>query len=170
MLGAIALLPARIVFVLLRIAAWLLAPLRLGRLMRTVCIPRLQEHPARTTLTVFGIALGVAVVVAVGLVNQSIARTVAATFDEVAGKADLQVSAGSAGFDDTLLERIRSTRGVEQAAPTLQQSVVLRDPRASGQHMLLLGVDMLGSDARFREYASADLAAIKADPLLFLNS
>jgi putative ABC transport system permease protein len=164
-------LPSIAVFVLVRLAAWLFAPFRLGRLLRTVCIPRLQEHPVRTTLTVFGIALGVAVVVAVGLVNRSIADTVAATFDEVGGKADLQVSAGSTGFDQVLLDRIRSVHGVDQAAPTLQQTVVLRDPRAHGQHILLLGVDILGpADSRFREYSSPDLAAIKADPLVFLNS
>lgn len=171
MIARLAALPFTLILGLLQGAALLLAPFKLGRLLRTVSIPRLQEHPMRTALTVFGIALGVAAVIAVVLVNRSIDDGVAATFEEIGGKADLQVNAGSAGFSETLFDAIRATKGVVRATPTLQETVVLRDPRAHGEHLLLLGVDLLGpDDAYFRDYASAELPAIAADPIAFLNS
>lgn len=156
---------------LVHVAALVLAPFRLGRLLRTVSIPRLHEHPTRTALTVFGIALGVAVVIAVALVNRSILGSVASTFERIGGRADLQVSAGSSGFAESLFDTIRETPGVAKATPTLHQTVVLRDSRAAGEHLLLLGVDLLGEDdGYFRDYASDELPAIRADPLAFLNS
>ena len=72
---------------LLMVAAWLLSPFHLGRLLRTVSIPRMREHRARTSLTVLGVALGVAVLIAVRIVSDSVMSGVSATVDNIAGKA-----------------------------------------------------------------------------------
>lgn len=159
------------VLALIRLAAWLLGSLRLGRLLRSVSVPRMQDHRLRTTLTVFGIALGVAMLVAVVIVNDSVVRGVAATVDDLAGKTDLQISAGTSGFNEELLDQVRTTPGVSRAAPILQQAVTIRDPGARGERLLVLGVDMLESDdAELRDYGSKELGAIRRDPLVFLNS
>ena len=118
-----------------------------------------------------GIGLGVAVLVAVVIVNDSVVRGVSATVDEIAGKTDLQISAGSSGFSEDLLAQTRATPGVYQAAPVVQQTVTIRDPKARGERLLVLGIDMLeDQDSFFRSYGSNELSAIRNDPLAFLNS
>jgi putative ABC transport system permease protein len=90
-------------------------------------IPRnLVTRKARTLLTTLGIALGVAAVVATGVVRESATRSVADMFDHAAGRADLAVTnamagiTGGAGFDAVALEHVRMVEGVERAAPLLQ--------------------------------------------------
>jgi putative ABC transport system permease protein len=159
------------VLLLIRGAAWLLRGFRLGRLLRAVSVPRMQDHGLRTTLTVFGIALGVAMLVAVVIVNDSVVRGVSATVDDLAGQTDLQISAGTSGFNEELLEQVRATPGVHKAVPIMQQTVTVRDSQARGERLLVLGVDMLDSDdAYFRNYGSRELDAIRLDPLAFLNA
>jgi putative ABC transport system permease protein len=161
---------ASCVLLLIRAAAWLFEPFRLGRLLRAVSVPRMQSHRLRTTLTVLGIALGVAVLIAVLIVNSSVVRGVEATVDDIAGKTDLQVSAGTSGFSEELLDRVRATEGVHKAVPVVQQTVTIRDPRARGERLLVLGVDMFeDDDESFRSYGSPELAALRRDPLPFLN-
>jgi putative ABC transport system permease protein len=160
-----------LVLLLLRAAAVLLSPLPLGRLLRTVSIPRMEEHRVRTALTVFGVALGVAVLAGVAIVNRNVLGGVARTVDDIAGKADLQVGSGSSGFSESLLDVISAVPGVATISPALQQIATIHDQRARGERVLMLGVDMLGADdAYFRTYGSSDLAAIRKDPLPFLNS
>jgi putative ABC transport system permease protein len=166
-LGAV----AAVVQALSTAAVWSLASFRLGRLLLLVSLPRLREHRLRSSLTVLGIALGVAILVAVVLVNESIVRGVTADVDELAGKTDLQISAGTSGFSESLIEAVRSSAGVVTAVPALQQTVSVRDQRARGERLLLLGVDMLADDDHhFRDYRSPELEAIQQDPLPFLNS
>lgn len=159
------------VLALVALAAWLLAPWRLGRLLQAVSLPRLREHRLRTSLSVFGVALGVAMLVAVIIVNGSVVRGVTATVQDLAGKTDLQVSAGSGGFAETLLERVKASPGVLRAVPSVQQRVTVRDARAPGERLLVLGVDMLSEDdAYFRDYDSGEVEEIRKDSLAFLNS
>jgi putative ABC transport system permease protein len=159
------------VLLLIQLAAWLLAPFRLGRLLRSVSVPRMQDHKLRTSLTVLGIGLGVAVLVAVVIVNDSVVRGVSATVDEIAGKTDLQISAGTSGFSEDLLAQTRATPGVDKAAPVVQQTVTIRDAKARSERLLVLGIDMLeDQDSYFRSYGSNELSAIRNDPLAFLNS
>lgn len=170
-LGSVFAHSASIVLGMVAVVAWTLRPFRLGRLLQSVSMPRLREHRLRTALTVLGIALGVAMLVAVVIVNTSVVRGVTATVEDLAGKTDLQISAGSSGFAETLIESVRSSAGVLRAVPSVQQTVTVRDARSQGERLMLLGVDMLGEDDKyFRDYGSADVEAIRADPLSFLNS
>jgi putative ABC transport system permease protein len=167
-LGSLAL---AVVMIGLYPAAFLLSPFRLGRLLRTVSIPRMREHRVRTTLTALGIALGVAVLVGVVIVSRSIVIGVTQTVDDLAGKADLQVSGSAAGIAEDLLDKVREVPGVYKLTPVMQQIVTLRTARGARERLLVLGVDLLGSeDKYFRDYASKELDAIRRDPLSFLNS
>lgn len=160
-----------LVLALVSLAAWTLGPWRMGRLLQAVSLPRLREHRLRTALSVLGVALGVAMLIAVIIVNGSVSRGVTATVQDLAGKTDLQISAGSGGFSEELLEPVRATAGVLRAVPGIQQTLTVRDPRARSERLLLLGVDMLGEDdAYFRDYASAEIDELRNDPLPFLNS
>lgn len=151
----------------------------LFRLLYTVSLPRFREHPLRTALTVAGVMLGVATLVAVVLVNRSVVGSVQATFDDISGKADWQVAGGSAGIDESLLETLKATPGVYKATPILQKTVRVStqglDPekraQLEGQYLLVLGVDFLGEDDEyFRAYGSQEVDAVKEEPLAFLNS
>lgn len=162
---------ADVVLALVSGVALLVAPTRLGGLLRTITIPRLREHRFRTSLTVMGIALGIAVLIAVALVNRSILGSIAATIDDVTGKADLSVSGGSSGFDAALYDTVTDTPGVYKAAYVVEETTTLRDPKAGSERVLVLGIDFLNADDDyFRTYGSGELHAIHADPILFLNS
>ena len=81
------------------------------------------------------------------------------------------MSAGTDGFSESLLDTIRSQPGVAHAVPLLQQTVTVKDPNVRGERLLVLGVDMLEQeDQQFRKYGSAELDALRKDPLAFLNS
>lgn len=152
-------------------AAVLLRPWRMGRLLERVSLPRIHEHRLRTILTTLGIAIGVAGFVAVMIVNRSIMRGVTSTIDDVAGKADLQISAGTSGFSEDLLDVLREIPGVYKLTPAVQQIATLRTASEQHERVLLLGIDMLGSeDTYFRNYDSKDFEEIRADPLPFLGS
>lgn len=140
-------------------------------MLLSVSVPRLAEHRLRTSLTALGIALGVAMLVAVVVVNDSLMRGILATVDDLAGKTDLQISAGTSGVSEALVERVRAVQGVARAVPVLQQTVTVREPRIRGERLLVMGVDLLeNDDAAFRTYGSPELEAIRNDPVPFLNS
>ena len=88
------------------------------------------------------------------------------TVDRIAGKAQLQVSAGDAGFSEEVLERVQSLREIRAAAPVIEAEA---DPGFAGQgKLLILAVDMTG-DRSLRDYDfdNADEDVID-DPLIFL--
>jgi len=135
-------------------------------LLRLVTWQYVRRHRFRTLLTLLGIAIGVAVFVGMHAANQSVLFSFTRTVDQIAGKTQLQVSAGEGGFDETVLETIQNTPGVAAAAPVIEAMVASGLP---GQgNMLILGVDMTG-DRSLRDYDfdSGDDAVID-DPLVFL--
>jgi ABC-type lipoprotein release transport system permease subunit len=66
------------------------------RLLRTISWRHVRRHRVRTLLTFCGIAMGVAVIIAIALVNRSLTSSFQSTIDQIAGKAVLQVSNGEA--------------------------------------------------------------------------
>lgn len=109
----------------------------------------LQQFPLRAILTVLGIAIGVAAFVAIQLANHSILASFHRTIDAVAGRSTLVVTAGEAGFDETLLVKVRAVEGVRYAAPLIL-SIAPVEGREQ-EVLLVLGVDLLAEEA-FREY------------------
>ncbi len=92
----------------------------MGPLWRWISLRHLRDEGGRTLLTLLGVALGVAVYVAIRLANHSALASFSDTVDVVAGKANLQVVADSQGFDETVFPRIRALAGVRAAAPSVQ--------------------------------------------------
>lgn len=125
-----------------------------------------RRHGLRSLLTAAGIALGVAVFLAVHTVNSSILEAFSETVDRIAGQTELQVMAGEAGVAESVLADVQEVACVGAAAPVIETAV-----RAQGRDegsVLILGVDMTG-DRSLREYSldEADDAVIE-DPLIFL--
>ena len=135
-------------------------------LLRLITWPYLKKHGVRSILTVVGIVLGVAVFVAMHTANEAVFYAFERTVDRIAGAAQLQITAGEAGFPEDILERVQSIPDVQVAVPVIEAPAATHLP---GQgNILILGVDMTG-DRSLREYdlESGDEAVVD-DPLVFL--
>lgn len=135
-------------------------------LLRLISWPYFRKHVLRTALTTAGIVLGVAVFVGMHTANQSVLFAFSRTVDRIAGKTELQVTAGEAGFHEEVLEQVQGAASVRVAVPVIEAVV---DSNLKGQgNLLVLGVDMTG-DRTLRDYDldSGDDAVID-DPLVFL--
>jgi putative ABC transport system permease protein len=135
-------------------------------LLRLISWPYFRKHVLRTTLTTAGIVLGVAVFVGMHTANQSVLSAFSNTVDRIAGKTELQVTAGETGFDEGVLDTVQGASSVRVAVPVIE--AVVDTQIAGAGNMLVLGVDMTG-DRSLRDYdlESGDEAVVD-DPLVFL--
>jgi putative ABC transport system permease protein len=123
----------------------------------------------RTLLTCLGIVLGVAVILAISITNDSTLQSIRDVFNEASGKANLIVQSSAAdgeGFDGAATARIRAAEGVIAAAPSVQAMTLLtRDAKnwqmefsingqAAGNRLMIFGVDAR-VDPDVRQYALA---------------
>lgn len=136
------------------------------------------RHPAQFGLALAGVALGVAVVVAIDLANESARRAFTVATTATAGAATDQITGDSNGFDETLFARLRigteAVPGVRAAAPVVEDFVALAPPAGaaaaapadgssiarSAPVLRLLGLDPW-SEAPFRGFLGGALAAGK---------
>ena len=123
----------------------------MGQIARRSSRRYLFRHPWQMLLAVVGIALGVAVVVAIDLANQSAGNAFALSMESVSGKATHQISGGPAGVPDSLYRRLRLQEGIRDSAPIVQSYVTLEE--APGRTFMLLGVDLF-AERPFRDYLS----------------
>jgi putative ABC transport system permease protein len=135
-------------------------------LLRLISWPYFRRHVLRTILTTAGIVLGVAVFVGMHTANESVLYAFNHTVDRIAGRTELQVTAGETGFNEEVLEQVQASPAVRVAVPVIEAVV---ESRIAGQgSLLVLGTDMTG-DRSLRDYdlESGDEAVIE-DPLIFL--
>lgn len=130
------------------------------RLLRYIALRRVRQQRLRTLITLLGIALGVAVVLAIELANRATIRSVEQMVDEISGAARLSVRGDESGFPDSVLARVVDHPGLKAALPVLEGSLHHEE---TGLNLLVLGVDFLG-DAGPRGY---DLEV--ANPLALLS-
>ena len=135
-------------------------------LLRLLSWPYFRKHILRTVLTTAGIVLGVGVFVGMHAANDRVLRGFSDTVDRIAGRTELQVTAGEAGFAEDFLEVVQSASTVRIAVPVIEALV---DPHIKGEgSLLVLGIDMTG-DRSLRDYDLEDAdAAVIDDPLIFL--
>ncbi len=112
----------------------------------------LRHERGRTALTVLGVALGVAVLVAIDLANESAVASFRRTVDSVAGSAVLTVRGNTAGIPGPAIATIAATGGVTAAAPLIEDNAVYTPPDSeAAESLLLLGVDFLRTTERLDE-------------------
>ena len=92
----------------------------------------------RTLLAVLAIAFGVALGLAVEIINRAAVNELAASLATLSGQADLQVGGPRSGFDESLYPRLASLDGVAAASPIVEMAVALR---ARDEPLTLIGVD-----------------------------
>src|SRR5438445_7751230 len=118
-------------------------------LLRLISWPYFRRHVLRTMLTIAGIVLGVAVFVGMHTANQSVLFAFSRTVDRIAGKTQLQVTAGEAGFPEEILDKVQAASTVRVAVPVIE-NIAETTLRGQGS-LLVLGIDMTG-DRSLRDY------------------
>ena len=122
-----------------------------------------RHHLGQTLLTVLGIALGVAAVVAVDLANSSARRSFALSLQAVTGPSTHFLSGGPGGLDETLYPQLLRELGLDKIAPRVQANV-----RVKGLSFTLLGTDIIAERSmqrhRFTGLQGANLSEIFLHP------
>lgn len=108
----------------------------------------LRHEAGRTLLTVLGIALGVGVLVAIDLANESAVESFRETVTTVAGSAQLEIRGQGTGIPPATVAKVSAVDGVAGLGPLISGDFAF-PPAADGgttESLLLLGVDLLRSE------------------------
>jgi len=109
----------------------------------------LLRRPLQSVLCIIGVALGVAVVIAIDLANVSAARAFNLSTETVAGRATHQIIGSGATISDTVYRRIKVELGIDNAAPIV--SAYATAVELDQQPLRILGIDAF-ADFPFRNY------------------
>jgi len=110
----------------------------------------LLRHPWQLALALLGICVGVAVMVAVDLANESSRQAFRLSMDTINGEATHQIVQGPAGVDETLYVRLRLKEGIRSIAPVVEGYVDIGNIT-----MKVLGIDPF-AEREFRNYSMSD--------------
>jgi putative ABC transport system permease protein len=110
-----------------------------GRLI----LRRLVREPVRTGLTVFAVALGVAVVIAIDLAGQAAAGSFHSSLESLTGNSDLIITE-TGGLDEKLLGRLIQLPYAFEFAPRIEDFASIN---GKGESLPLIGVDLIGQRA-----------------------
>ena len=156
-------------------------------LLRLLTLRSIRTRPVRLLLSAFGIILGVAGILAIGITNQTALESITRLFENTSGKANLVITASEVeteGFKEQVVQKIASYPGVILAVPSVQIQTVLADEAAPSEIGLsffgtslgglsLYGIDPL-LDPEVREYNLTagrflELASAPAEVVLVEN-
>lgn len=166
----------------------MIVPAATGAVLRALAGGAWRDQPGRLVLAVLGIAFGVALGVAVHLINASAANEFNLAIRSLSGEADLVVRAARSGFSETLYPPIASLAGVRAASPALEIDAQLAgrresikivglDPFRAGEvqpHLLSESrrsiVDLLKGDAVLLSQEAADALGLAEGDTLRVNA
>jgi putative ABC transport system permease protein len=118
-------------------------------LVRAAVLRHLLRHPGQLLLAVVGVAMGVAVVVALDLAIQSSRAAFRASSETVSGRATHVILGGPDGLADSTFVAVRLSAGIRGSAPVVEGR--LTSPAIPGRSVRVLGVDPL-SEGPVRPY------------------
>jgi putative ABC transport system permease protein len=147
-------------------------------LTRLLTLRSMRARPLRMLLSTFGIVLGVACIVAIGIANQTALQSITRLFNDTSGRANLiVVSASSAKgerFTESVLRRTAGMDGVAVAIPSFHaQTVLAKDAAAGGLSLNFFGVSLGGLtlygidpvlDTQARQYTISSGQFLSSDP------
>ncbi|MEJ2086633.1 MAG: FtsX-like permease family protein [Acidobacteriota bacterium] len=125
-------------------------------LLHRSSIRYLLHHRLQLVLAILGIALGVAVVVAIDIANGSAQRAFELSSDAVIGKATHQIVEVSGRVPDRIYQRLRLDLKLRTVAPVVESDFTI--PGSDIEVLTLLGVDPF-AEREFRSYLSASSGA-----------
>jgi putative ABC transport system permease protein len=122
----------------------------------------------RMALSVVAVGLGVALVVAVRIMNAAVLDSFLGTVDAMAGRATLTITAGEGlSFPEDVVEAVSAVRGVKLAVPLV--SAVAFPDDGSGELLTVHGVDLTNEPAVRVYHSGSDGETIVGDLVTFLN-
>lgn len=116
------------------------------RLLRQVSARQLRASLGRSALVVGGIGIGVALIVAINVMNTSVLENFRRSIETLAGPAALEITlgVGEIGFPEATVATVASLPGVASAIPLLHGTVALSaDPTETLQ---LFGADLTNEE------------------------
>jgi len=137
-------------------------------LFRWFILRRLRAEPVRTMLTVAGIALGVGVVLAIRLANQSALGGFRAALDTVAGKTSLEITGAGLGVSEDRLNALGWLREWGDVSPVIEGDAMALVSQGRAEAVRVLGVDIL-QDQPLRDYRLLQTARGEATAESFLR-
>ncbi len=120
-------------------------------LFRWFIVRRLVQEPLRTILTVVGIALGIGVVLAVRMANQSAIDGFRSALDTVSGRTSLEIAGSGRGIDERLLLDLGWLGAWGNVSPIIEGDAAALVGTDRQEEVHVLGVDIL-QDQPFRQY------------------
>lgn len=141
------------------------------KLFQQFILRSIWSEKIRSIVAIVGIALGVAVMVAIQLANRSVTDTFRAAVDSVGGEASLRIRGVAGRFDEELIKQLGWLAEYGQVSPVIEAFAMLdhehRDisggkafPR--GELLQVLGVDVL-LDFPLRDYHILQVEAGRKD-------
>jgi putative ABC transport system permease protein len=134
-------------------------------LLRLLTLRSIRARPVRLLLSAFGIILGVAGILAIGVTNQTALDSITRLFENTSGKANLVVIASEVdkdGFNQQVTPKVTRFPGITLAVPSIHIQTILADEAAPSEIELsffgtsLGGLSLYGIDPaldqQVREY------------------
>lgn len=121
----------------------------------------LRARPWQTLASMIGIAMGVAVVVAVQVANDSVERGFQLSNEALSGRATHELTGGPRGFDEQIYLTLRRNGGLTRAAPMVNATA----KTVEDERLQIVGIDPF-VDSELR--AGVD-AAVQLDAALFAS-
>lgn len=115
----------------------------------------LARHPWQWGLSLLGVALGVAVVVAIDLANGSAQRAFTLSTETITGKATHQIAGGANDLDEAVYRMLVVEHGIRPAAPVVNGYVSALGERS--RPLLVFGVDPF-AERPFRSFTGGGQA------------
>ena len=126
-------------------------------LFRWFIIRHVRRDRLRSAVTAGGVAIGIAVVVAIRLANESSIRGFETALEAVSGHVSLEITSPGVGVAEDRLAELGWLRAFGRVSPIIDGDVLVR-PSGNDERVELfrvLGVDIL-RDRPFRDYRLAD--------------
>src|SRR5688572_21651186 len=114
-----------------------------------VMMRSILRGPFQSAMFVLGVALGVAMIVAIDLANSSAAKAFGLFTESIAGRATHQITGGPTGLPESLYTRLRTELGLRNVAPVITDYVQVLE--MNEQPLRLFGIDPF-AEAPFRGY------------------
>ncbi|MFO7623845.1 MAG: FtsX-like permease family protein [Anaerolineales bacterium] len=113
-------------------------------LFRLLTLRSVSTRPTRLLLILFGIILGVATILAIGITNRTALESVTRLFEDTSGKANLVVVSAESdggGFSESILRRVAESPAVLAAVPSIHVQTLL----ASNADSAEIGLNFFGA-------------------------
>ncbi|MGE0042762.1 MAG: FtsX-like permease family protein [Vicinamibacterales bacterium] len=122
-----------------------------ARLFRQFIVRRLGTDRLRTATTIAGVALGIAVVIAIQLTNRSSVAGFETALEVTAGRTSVEIVGPGTGIDETRFADLTWLRDFGVASPIVEGDMAVITGENRTEAMRVLGVDIL-RDRPLRDY------------------